>query len=62
MYRTPRFIPDGVAARAARVLDRWSGADAAERRMARQILADYQRQENRRRIGVSDEFRPTAGY
>lgn len=46
-----RFIPDELAARAMRVLQPLSVATPAERRQARQLLRDYERQRVNARLG-----------
>ena len=53
-----RFIPDELAARAMRVLQPLSAATPAERRQARQLLRDYERQELSRRIALDAADRP----
>jgi hypothetical protein len=52
-----RFIPPDLAERAARVLQPWSGAAAAERREATLLLREYERQRvDARVLAIRDEL------
>lgn len=57
--RSPRpFIPDALAARAADTLHAWSGASPEDRMRAREILRNYEAQENEARINRAPREEP----